>query len=402
MKSLLELCEVELENGCYSEYVGINILNGKPEVVFPRGYKLCEDSIGLRKDVILLLKVLDKYQSRKESRMYMQDDKNLLEGNGKYFPFSKAIWLIVDYENNGLYKNYVNSYKTDKNGKINWNKTIKNKMPYINNENQFVYLDFIIKEIKNDSSNIVRLIQKFILEICIDNIGWLYPGVSVEKGNKLPYSVNGCINILRKELRVCNIDSKKQLIRNMIEFLQYVGQDKSNNSMKEYKTKYFMNIWEDMIRLVFGNDDEREYYTKATWSISGKEVEASSLRPDVIMKLDNIVYILDAKYYKYGITKSVSDLPQSSDIGKQLLYSSYISSNKGYKAYDAFILPFKAKDQVMMMHCCNASISMKGYENKNVVAILIDMKKIMRLYISNNSFDIYKENLRYIIDKNNM
>jgi hypothetical protein len=403
MNSLSDICKVELENNVDSEYIGITIVDGNPQVIFPRGYNLSLDKNEQRRDVILLIKVFDKYMQRKESKAYLEQFNNLSQGKGSNFPFSNALWLIRDYENNGLYNEYIHNYKVDKKGNINWSRTIKTQTPYISN-NKLVYLDFVVKEKRDDINNIILLTQKHIIEKCIENIGWLYPNIYIDRGNKLPYSVQACINILRRELQVTNIDSIKQLIRRMIEFLQYVGNDKSKQKLKEYKTKYFMNIWEDMLNEVLGNEDASEYYPNAQWHIDGNTTDASNLRPDVILKVEKKVYVIDAKYYKYGITGNVSDLPQSSDITKQLLYSSHITSNFEYVlySYDSFVLPYKSNNEEYFKFVGNATVAIDEFKNKKVVCILADTKKIMEQYINMDEIDKSKESIVKIIDSQNV
>lgn len=402
MHKLSDICKVELENDIDSEYIGITIKDGKPQVIFPRGFNLSSDKNEQRKDIMLLIKVFDKYIQRKESKAYLENFNDLRKGKGSNFPFKNAIWMIRDYENNGLYKEHFHTYKVDKKGNINWARTIKTQTPYIS-ENKLVYLDFVVKEKKDDASNIILLTQKYIVEKCIENIGWLYPNVYIERGNKLPYSVQASINILKRELQITNIDSIKQLIRHMIEFLQYVGNDKSKQKLKEYKTKYFMNIWEDMLNEILGNEDANKYYPNAQWHINGDTTDASNLRPDVILRLENKVYVIDAKYYKYGITGNVSDLPQSSDITKQLLYSSYITSNFEYVlySYDSFVLPYRSNNEECFKFVGNATVAIDEFKNKNVVCILADTKQIMEQYINMDELDKSKENIVKIIDSQN-
>lgn len=402
MNNLSDICKVELEKDFGSEYIGITICDGKPQVIFPRGYRLDSSTSGQRKDILLLIKVFDKYIKRKDSKAYSQEFNELSVGQGDSFPFRNALWILRDYENNGLYNEHVHSYKIDKKGNINWAKTIKTQTPYING-GKLVYLNFVVQEKSDDLNNIILLTQKYIIEKCIESIGWIYPNVYIDKGNKLPYNHNMCINILKKELRLTNTDSTKQLIRHMIEFLQCVGNDKSKQKLKEYKTKYFMNIWEDMLNEVLGNEEANKYYPNAQWHINGNTTNASNLRPDVILKVENKVYVIDAKYYKYGITGNVSDLPQSSDITKQLLYSSHITSNFKYVlySYDSFVIPYRSNNEEYFKFVGNATVAIDKFENKKVVCILADTKKIMEQYINMDELEKYKKNIVEIIDNQN-
>lgn len=43
------------------------------------------------------------------------------------------------------------------------------------------------------------------------------------------------------------------------------------------------------------------------------------------------VYVLDAKYYKYGATGKLSDLPESTSINKQITYGEFIAEQKNLR-----------------------------------------------------------------------
>lgn len=401
MSYLFDICKVELEKYVNEDYIGICIESDIPKVVFPRGYNLSDNENELRKDINLLIKVLDKYKNRKTNRAYSMEFEDLVsEGNENNFLLSSAIWILKDYKNNGLYNNYINNYKVDKKGNINWERTIKKQVPYLSNK-RFTYIDFITKEKANNINNIIRLIQKYILEMCIDIVGWLYPNITIEKGNKIPYSSSVCINILSKELQISNVDRDKNLIKHMISILKDAGNERNRNKIKEYKTKYFMNIWEDMLRVVLGNKDTRDYYLKSSWYIFGEKANTSNMKPDIIMHIKNTIYVIDAKYYKYGITKNIRDLPQSRDITKQLLYSSYINSRYNMDVYDAFILPYKSISNEIFKFVGSANINIDTFNEKKVVCILADTKKIMESYIDINNLENYKLTIKAIIDNEN-
>ena len=218
----------------------------------------------------------------------------------------------------------------------------------------------------------------------------------------MPFSKNICINILKRELSVSNLDSKKQLLKNMIKFIKFTGDELDNFKIFEYNTDYFMNIWEDMLSFVFGNENAYEYYPKAQWNIIGKNnVDTSSLRPDIIFRDKKVVYVLDAKYYKYGVTENILDLPQSSDITKQMLYSSYIVSNKNIygvnKAFDVFLIPYNGNNKELLKLIGNATINIEQFKNKKVHCVLVDIKSIMKSYLNGTNISIYREKLKDII-----
>lgn len=55
-------------------------------------------------------------------------------------------------------------------------------------------------------------------------------------------------------------------------------------------------------------------------------------------------YVLDAKYYRYGVFPELGPnaLPQSSDVNKQITYGKFVKNEKAGSAsvFNAFIMPF--------------------------------------------------------------
>jgi hypothetical protein len=115
---------------------------------------------------------------------------------------------------------------------------------------------------------------------------------------------------------------------------------------------------------------------------------------------DNI-YILDAKYYRYGVfpENGVKVLPQSSDINKQLTYGQFVSNNKanGKKVYNAFIMPFNKKNNRFSITKCYGNIAEargdwiddlrnpKSYER--IQGIVIDMRYLLTNLDGNHEHD---------------
>jgi len=147
----------------------------------------------------------------------------------------------------------------------------------------------------------------------------------------------------------------------------------------------------------------------------------STLRPDTIMVMGEGVYILDSKYYKYGLTKSPAHLPGAESVCKQMAYAEYVethwneilgldSSNATHSQndtlpkpiYNAFIMPYCVDagkwDEIATASPRNDVYAMKrvGYiygdwknvkdENRpyhKIHCILLDMKSVMRNHASN-------------------
>ena len=107
------------------------------------------------------------------------------------------------------------------------------------------------------------------------------------------------------------------------------------------------------------------------------------------------VYVLDAKYYKYGWSGNPGHLPESTSINKQITYGEYISetekfrneNGKGPAVYNAFLMPFDSSDNRFgtedELYYAGSAVSdwkttdgTKPYEQ--VAGILLDIKAIMK------------------------
>lgn len=115
------------------------------------------------------------------------------------------------------------------------------------------------------------------------------------------------------------------------------------------------------------------------------------------MIIGDCVYVLDAKYYKYGQTRNVYDLPDTSSISKQIIYGEYVSRVEPDKTiYNAFLIPFDSYSWgTEKFHLIGTAYSqwkdnIKQYEV--VKGILVDTKYIMQI-----TDRVNKESYRYAL-----
>lgn len=109
-------------------------------------------------------------------------------------------------------------------------------------------------------------------------------------------------------------------------------------------------------------------------------------------------YVLDAKYYKYGVYPylGIQALPPSSDINKQITYAQFVANNKvpiGTEVYNAFLMPFNMYNNIFgkkeILNVAEAKgdwiLTPKVYER--VQGIVIDTRYILKNYDGNHDFD---------------
>ena len=116
------------------------------------------------------------------------------------------------------------------------------------------------------------------------------------------------------------------------------------------------------------------------------------------------IYVLDAKYYKFGATGRTSDMPESTSINKQITYGEYIAETDLFKkngrvptVYNAFIMPYSADSQLWKSDAnllyvgeavSNWKSNKKTYER--VQGILLDVRYLMGMTIRKDENEIMK------------
>lgn len=386
-------------------FVGIKCKNGDIEINFPMGYNLSSNSRDLTKDIKLLINVLSQHTKKKKSTI--TKDINLFEQ--VLFPMKSYMYIIEDYyRRGGYFFEYEDTYNVSKSGKIHWNYTIKTQKPVIINEN-IIYLDFVTKKDTIDNTQLITDIHKYCVYLSFEKLGWLYSTCLPDKP-RIVNKNNMFQKVISSKLMTVFKDSDKLLFKHMLAILNFEG-DKNSKINYLYGTYRFEYVWESMIDKLFGVNDKSFYYPKSYWEIDNKVYTNACLRPDTIMIHNNNVCILDAKYYKYGITENKSDLPSTSSINKQISYAEYIDIDKygnfrkrhgsNMKVYNAFLLPYQSKDvsiNMISIGSCYSDWKDNSKKYHKIKGILLDTRFLMQESLKiKNSFYV-KSLVKLIID----
>lgn len=389
---LRDICYVSTN---YSEdnYVGIKFTENEVKVFFPLGYEIPDDNTECRKSIISLIKTISI-----ENKIIKSDSKySINAGDEEEIPFYSFLWIINDYLNNGLYTDKEKIYKQGQNGKINWKKTLNTRF-YISGNNAIYLNPYVEKNTLED--NIITDIHAYCIGISINYIGWLFGNIPIPTNSINKKRSNYYLEILNKELIHSFDDYKKSLIINLKKVMKmFGGNDKL--PIKNYGTNQYEYIWEYMVNKVYGNEEVDLYFPNSKYHLVGfkNPIEVSSLRPDTILSINKDVYILDSKYYKYGITKNPLHLPNTDSVQKQITYGEHIKTNfnKFENVYNAFIIPFNKNSNPFVL---NNDIEYVGFaesswkSNKelydHISVILIDTKFLINCYIRQQNNDISK------------
>lgn len=371
---------------------------------FPLGYRLSppEDEHGQRRDILLLLSVLRHYSQKLDGILTNGTDT----GDVK-FPVEAYLYIIRDYTIRGYYREKDVTYKVSKRGKINWNRTIKTQKSYVQGTSIF-YLDFVTRNQEVKDNEWITLIHKYCVYISFLRMGWLFTGYIPEKP---PVKRNDKLfkAVLRDKINQTFDDNNKHLFNSMMAVLGYEEVCEATKAFR-YGTTSFYHVWEAMIDYVYGADNKQDYFPRTIWRVRDKktgkikQIYKSPLEPDSIMPYGGNLFILDAKYYKYGVTTDVGDLPDTSSIHKQITYGEYIANrsnlwiSKNMNIYNVFILPFATSHEngleyVGELDYIGEAVSewkenSKTYEH--VEGILLDTKMLMEMNVRKDIVQIKK------------
>lgn len=403
--NLREACIVNTnEDG--NRFVGVKIENEKAIVYFPLGYHLPDDDRMLRRDIRALFGILSTFAYKED---IVLKGKRFVQAHPVDFPIV-AFLDVLDYymESGGKYYTVTEKkYKSDSKGKIDFRRTAKKETAFIKN-GSLIYTKFQVEYQSPLDNVLITNIHKFCVYQAFKRLGWLYtnqvinnPGITLNK--------RVFLSELRKHYNTTNIERDKRLFKSMIAMVEFIDNRVLDKSFY-FGTDNFEYVWEKIIDKVFGISNKEDYFPNATWTErhgAKKGTETHALMPDTIMLWNNKVYILDAKYYRYGATHEPSHLPDTSSINKQITYGEYINNNKGINENDlfnAFLMPYDSQDNLFetndqMSNVAEATgkwrANLKYYEK--IQGIVIDVRSLLLNHAGNH--DAEKEILSKEIEK---
>lgn len=393
--SLKEKCHINT-NWDTDTFVGIKCNNGNFSINFPLGYHLSDDDKMLRKDILLLISTIAATVARKESYMVLQNKSFDNVGT----PIQAYLFIISDYLSRGYYREQEVLYQVSKRGKINWNRTIKTQKPVVQGNSAY-YLDFVTKKSSIKENELITQIHEFCVYESFQKMGWLFTATLPTKP-RIKYNAKLFRGAIIDKLSHTFDDKNKALFRNMLAIIDEEYDPKSPLNFK-YGTNRFEYVWEALIDRVYGVEGKAAYFPKTTWLVGDATYDNASLEPDSIMIWNGNVYVLDAKYYKYGATKRVTDLPESTSINKQITYGEYIAGSakfqkefgEEFNVYNAFLMPFDANSPAWkgcqdVIRIGESISNWKSNEEtyERIQGILIDMKHLMRITVHQDESEI--------------
>ena len=463
MQKLNEICSCESKANSETEFVGIRCEKSKEggaletSIIFPLGY-FKDDSASrelpeeeLRECVVNLFTVLSDPSLQEQIHQDSSISTFAEEHGESEFPMVSYLNVIRNFLDFGYLDEKEILYKKGANGKINWGRTIKAVQPVITEDAQnLVYLDFIARKVSYNEDTLITQVHKFCVHDALMKLGFLF-GIDPSEEPLLDFDYDLFCNAIHSKLAKTFNDRDLRLLADLARIVEYLAGHKTEDGKTAddfyFGVNKFAPVWEAMVDRIFGmlpqgvakdkfnphlrwNDGCRdEKLDESEEEIVLNDPKRSTLRPDTIMVMecggeiaaasprnDNAgVYILDSKYYKYGLTKRSAHLPGAESVCKQMAYAEYVEKMLGdpstslhfaqddtLSIYNAFIMPYCADagkwDEIAAASPRNDVYAIKrvGYiygdwknvkdENRpyhKIHCILLDMKSVMRNYANN-------------------
>lgn len=397
---------VSLKKTIGDGFVGITFDNEKLTIHYPESYALDSESDSIRQDLYALIRSL---------RLSKSLEKNTINSTGKYangcdLPWDSFRWLIKDYCNNGLIDSTSKIYRWNQAGKINWKRTYS-KPPLLSNKS-LVYLD-TVHETKIEVNTDVVMAHRIALKKSIDCLGWLY-GIDSKFLGKVPYNkINKYVHAIKTELKHSFNDRRISLLNRILDVLRNGDAGRRSENFT-YGVSSYHYVYERMIDSLFSTvSDNEKFNPYATWHLKYPQIDnirASSLRPDTIMIIGRVAYIIDSKYYRFGVTANPEDLPDTSSIEKQITYAEHLEtffSDDIDRIYNIFIIPYDKYNNRFGLHndleyvgysAGGWIVTPEGREStyQHIYTMLIDFRSVLREW-GERSNNRWKDKLMRIV-----
>lgn len=394
-------CHVN-KNGDGDRFVGIKADANQAMVYFPMGYRLPDSEEDIRDDILKLISVLAEFTDSKDKVLAMQKFEAPQSVN---FPINAYMNIIRYYlEQRSYYTEKDPIRKTGDRGKIDFAASLRRNVSFFQEDGTPFFDKYTVKGSTPNEKNLITMIHKYCVHESFVQMGWLFmpdipPDPHIERNIPL------FLSVLKKKLAVTHLEKDILLFEAMISMLEYLD-EQSDDKQFYFGTDRFEYVWEKLIDAVFGIKEKEEYFPRTTWHLKYGDTHRNyALEPDTIMLCNGKIYVLDAKYYRHGVTGVPSHLPESTSINKQITYGEYIYNHKKFKkqygddvpVFNAFLMPYNKKDNPFgideyFAHIGEADSDWKyGYHNyERVQGIVVDIRFLMNNYFGSRNSKIIK------------
>lgn len=305
-------------------------------VITPYGLILPKIINCLEKDKVAYLKKYAKCITKALSKDKM---RQLLYANrdSKNNPLS-ALNVVLDYIQNGPYREYENEIVIREKGKIDFKKTISKVRPEII-KGEILYSKFAVSRKRISSQEIVNIAQGNVINHFMEHGGEVLFGSLIQVTVPRISLDGNLINRLRIEKANSFNSRKQQLIQWMIEYIQGALNKKA---VGEWQYSIVAStLWEEMIDACYSNQISRnktQYGRKFKMYIEGQQKPhtSPSTQHDTVYETEDEIAIIDAKMYQSAILLNTHEV-----LEKQFGY--YMTAkvlNPNKRVYNILIKPY--------------------------------------------------------------
>ena len=371
----------------YFDYTGIIYIQDQITAILPKittesdmhFREKCEEHLKLTVDLL------------KMEQKILTDNILKIEGipDSNFSPDSRIPlmdFFFRDYTEYGIYENENEQHIINGRGEVNWELTVEEGEAFLN-RGKPVYLNLYTRYGKLDEDDYIMELHKLILNECIKTAGQLtvqkilgildIPDMSFHISDARLGNLEYKLQMIKREMRIQFNERKLRLLKAMKLYLTRKTIEGANE-VALWGTANFWMIWENACAWVFKNEYEKgnHYYEKVERNTIGRWMEAGKkskpMRPDIVIKNNNILYIADAKYY---VEEWFCEKLGVQDIAKQFMYEKSLEEmiSEGGKTVNIFLVPGREEKYI-------SSVSMGIFPNMKVHALAINGKELLSMY----------------------
>lgn len=433
------------------KYVGIIILKNIVLRCYPKyiWLKEGENYLNIDKSLKSIMKVLEKYNHRKNGRkenIYAVADT---EYKSNFDYLSLVIFFLNDYMENNIYYNQKDMLAFNGQGNVSWIETV-NSIDAVISDGNPVYVDFYTEEIEDDDNDYFKRLHMAILKECSEILesanlfdifsieGDFYFDIEIEELGDKDYIKDR----IKKEMNVQFITRKLELLERMYQYIDNNDKIEKEFECSIFGTSNFYTVWEDVCQYVFASklesrlddtifehcinknklvseeftsEEIKKYGIDELWKILkhktvkdmirkplwvvNKSLVCHSARKTYIPDLLQISYkngkchihILDAKYRNLVLNdKTVDNAPGVEEITKQYMY--HLSMRKFIDCIKADEIKITnsflfPSNEVKSFHNCGwAEIEcLSELSLPHIEAIKLPADKMLQYYLEDNT-----------------
>ena len=355
------------------KFVGVIVIEQRLLICYPKYFSKSptED------EMCQIIRVLKKYKNSKKQIVSMFRDR---DENRSFNIIAALVYLMQDYQDNGVYTNTKDIYETNGLGEIMWDKTINETFALISNNRPY-YVSLVTRKRINDEYDYFQRLHKCILTKASRDFKQakllnLFGLSELELSDEVIEDFGDTDYILYRIENELNtvFNTRKQLVLKLL--YSYIGEGGSINDIDGvvlFGTGSFNLVWEDVCKKIFDNQLEeslpklfekleidldynyknykclKDIIERPKWTITGSKT-TDTFKLDSATIINNgrapiKFIIIDAKDYNNPVLepgKLPKGVPDIESVSKQYLYQlvfeDFIDAHN-FEVSNCFVLP---------------------------------------------------------------